>query len=246
MPKGGCRNARLQKEIALAVASAAKDKSVKNRIEQLPNPRLVNERGFSLLEVTVVCAIMLVIMGIALLNLPSTLQSTRSDTALRQVMDQLRQAREYSIANRRYVQVTFTTVGSQAQIQIIQRNDLTTGAGVTTPVLSTVPIQYPMQFVVFTGSGAPPDTPDAFGNSAAIEFGGANGGPPGGMLFQADGELVNGGTVVAGSAGSGTAISGSVFLGVAGQKATVRAATVMGTTGRVHGWKWNGTTWAQF
>lgn len=202
--------------------------------------------GFSLLELIVVCAVMTVVLAIALIELPSTLQNARSDAALREVMEQIRQAREYSIAYRRYIQVSFATVGSQAQVQIIQRNDLTTGAAAANPVLSTVPIQYPMQFTLFTGAGAPPDTPDAFGNANAIEFGGANGGPAGGMLFQSDGELVNGGTVVAGNTGSGTPINGSVFLGVVGQSSTARAVTVMGTTGRVHGWKWNGTSWIQF
>jgi prepilin-type N-terminal cleavage/methylation domain-containing protein len=235
-----------EKEIAAKGSLAIKDGSVKKRRQQVSEPRFGNQRGFSMIELAAVCAVMLVILAIALFSLPSMMQSTRSDTALREVMDQMRQAREYSISYRRYVQVTLTTVGSQAQVQIIQRNDLTSGAAATNPVLSTVPIQSPVQFTLFTGVGAPPDTPDAFGNSSAIEFGGANGGPPSGMLFQSDGELVNGGTVVAGSTGSGTPISGSVFLGIIGQNGTARAVTVMGTTGRVHGWKWNGASWVLF
>lgn len=199
------------------------------------------EKGFSLIEMTVVSAIMLIIMAIALVNLPNALQSVRSDTALRQMMEQLRQAREYSIANRRYVQVTFATVNGLAQIQMIQRNDLTAGAAPANPVLSTVYIQAPMGFNVFAALG---DTPDAYGNANPIQFGGANGGPPGGMLFQSDGALINGGTIVAG--GLGTPINGTVFLGVAGKTSTARALTVMGTTGRIHGWTNGGNGWKQF
>ena len=200
-----------------------------------------SERGFSMIEMVVVVAIILIISAMALINLPTTMQNIHSDTAVRQVVTQLRQAREYAIANRRYVQVTFTTVGGLAQIQMIQRNDKTVGAGAVNPVLSTVSIQVPMQFVVFGG----PDTPDGFGNGAAIEFGtpGVAGGPPGGMFFQSDGELVDGGTVAAGAA---SPINGSVFLGVAGTASTARAVTVMGTTGRIHGWSSGGGAWTQF
>lgn len=196
--------------------------------------------GFSTVELVVVVSIIFIITAMAMIQLPATLRTARADNAMREVMDQLRQAREYAIANRRYVQVTFPVVAGQAEIQITQRNDLTAGAGPVNPVLSTVPIQSPMGYLVF---GALPDTPDAYGNGAAVEFGGVNGGPVGGMLFQSDGELVNGGTVAAGAA---TPINGSVFLGATAQASSARAVTVMGTTGRLHGWKVGGTGWVQF
>ncbi len=211
------------------------------------NRRRKSERGFSMIEMVVVVTIILIISAMALINLPTMMQNIHSDAALRQVVTQLRQAREYSIANRRYVQVTFGIVGGLAQIQMIQRNDKTVGAGPVNPVLSTVPLQAPMQFVVFGGAG---DTPDGYGNGAAIEFGtpGVAGGPPGGMFFQSDGELVDGGTVVTGvGAGAANPISGSIFLGVAGNTSTARAVTVMGTTGRIHGWSSvGGAAWTQF
>ena len=215
----------------------------RERLDHSPmDCRRNSERGFSMIETVVVVAIILIISAMALINLPATMQSIHSDTAVREVVTQLRQAREYAIANRRYVQVTFTTVGGLAQIQMIQRNDKTAGAGAVNPVLSTVPIQAPMQFVVFGGLA---DTPDGFGNAAAIEFGtpGVAGGPPGGMFFQSDGELVDGGTVAGGAANP---INGSIFLGVAGTTSTARAVTVMGTTGRVHGWSSGGGAWTQF
>lgn len=213
-------------------------KKAENRT-RINRPRRA-QRGFSMVELTVVVALISIISAFAVLELPATMQTIRADTALRQVVDQLRQAREYSIANRRYVQVTFGVVGGLPQIQMIQRNDLTAGAGAANPILSTVTLQAPMTFLVFGGL---PDTPDLFGNAAAVDFEGVNGGPPGGMLFQSDGELVDGGTVVVG--GSGTPINGSVFLGGA-VASTARAATVMGTTGRVHGWTSGGTAWNQF
>lgn len=198
------------------------------------------ERGFSLIEVVVVLSVLATITAIAVLAFLPSLQSAHADDAMREVIDQLRQAREYSIANRRYVQITFPVVTlhgvTQYEVQMTQMNDLTTGAGAVNPVLSTVPIQEPIQFYV---TPSIPDTPDAFGNASAIDFGGVAGGPPAGMLFQSDGELV--------SAATFQPINGSVFLGYPGNTSEARAVTVLGTTGRVRGWKApsrNG--WVQF
>jgi hypothetical protein len=37
-----------------------------------------------------------------------------------------------------------------------------------------------------------------------------------------------------------------VFLGVPGTATSARAVTVLGSTGRVRGWKGTGTAWVQF
>jgi hypothetical protein len=179
----------------------------------------------------------MVICAMAVFTLQPALQNANCDAAMDQVLGQLRQAREYAITNRRYVQVSFATVANIPQITLTQRNDLTSGAGFTNPVLSTVAIHAPEQF--FYGGG--PDTPDALGQPLAgggIEFGGISGGPIGGMLFQSDGEMVNGVTYLP--------INGTVFLGQTGPNTTARALTVLGATGRVRAWKGSGTGWAQY
>jgi len=193
------------------------------------------ERGFSMVELCVVVTLILVISAIAITSLKPAVQDANCDTAMRQVISQLRQAREYAITNRRYVQITFPVVAGQPEIVMTQRDDLTVGAGGVNPVLSTIPIHNPESFLVFPTL---PDTPDANGNTAAIVFEGINGGPVGGMLFQSDGELVDGATF--------QPINGSVFLGLAGQLPTARAVTVLGGTGRVHAWKISGNTWMLF
>ena len=198
-----------------------------------------SERGFSLIEMSVVVMLILIISAMALIAYLPTLQDARFDAAMREVIDQLRQAREYSVTNRRYVQVTFPTVvvGGITQYQVVMkvRNDLTAGAGAVDPVLSTVPIESPAQYYVFAGT---PDTPDAFGNGAAVVFEGVSGGPVSGMLFQSDGELVDGATF--------QPINGTVFMGQPGKNSTARAVTVLGGTGRIRGWKGTGVIWARF
>jgi hypothetical protein len=136
------------------------------------------------------------------------------------------------------VKVTFPTasVGGVTQYEVVltQMNSLTSGAGGTNPVLSTLMIQLPAQFTQLGG----PDTPDGYGNSAAIVFEGISGGPVGGMLFESDGELVDGNTY--------QPINGTVFLGVPAKNTSARAITVLGTTGRIRGWKGTGALWTQF
>jgi prepilin-type N-terminal cleavage/methylation domain-containing protein len=194
------------------------------------------ERGFSLIEMMVVVLIIAIVSAMAIFALQPALRSAKADTAMRQVLDQMRQAREYSIANRRYVQVTFPTVGGQQnEIQMTELNAVPFGPGGANTVLSTVTIQPPSTIYVFPHT---PDTPDGYGNAANIVFEGTNGGPPGGMAFQSDGTLVD--------MASFQPINGTVFLGVVGQLTSSRAVTVLGSTGRVRGWTGTGTIWFQF
>jgi prepilin-type N-terminal cleavage/methylation domain-containing protein len=197
------------------------------------------ERGFSMTELSVAIGIILIIFGMAIAAFQPAIQAAKYDAGMRQVLDQLRQAREYSLANRRYVQVTFPIVptanGPEYQVVITELNSLTAGGGAVNPVLSTTPIQFPEQFYVYPGYV---DTPDAYGNSGAIVFGGTIGGPAAGMLFQSDGELVSAATL--------QPINGTVFLGVPGNPMSVRAITVLGSTGRIRGWKGADSRWNQF
>ena len=197
------------------------------------------ERGFSMTELSVAIGIILIIFGMAIAAFQPAIQAAKYDAGMRQVLDQLRQAREYSLANRRYVQVTFPIVptanGPEYQVVITEMNSLTAGGGAVNPVLSTTPIQFPEQFYVYPGYV---DTPDAYGNSGAIVFGGTIGGPAAGMLFQSDGELVSAATL--------QPINGTVFLGVPGNPMSVRAITVLGSTGRIRGWKGADSRWNQF
>jgi prepilin-type N-terminal cleavage/methylation domain-containing protein len=193
----------------------------------------IRQHGFSMIELMVSLTIILIISAIAITQLKTNLQYARIDAAMRQVAESFRLAREWSLSNRRYVQVTFP---ANNQMAFTQLNVLTPGAGANAPIPSlTLTLSPPL---IFTLDGMP-DTPDGYGNANAIEFEGVAGGPVGGMIFQSDGEFLDGATFLP--------INGTVFLGIAGQQATARAVTILGTTGRVRGWKSNGaTTWYQF
>jgi prepilin-type N-terminal cleavage/methylation domain-containing protein len=190
------------------------------------------QRGFSMIELVIVVSIVLIVTAISITQLKPNLQNARIDAAMREVLETFRQAREFAIANRRYVQVTLP---ANNQLQIIQLNTLTPGAGGINTVLDTVTLAPPL---IFTLDGMP-DTPDLYGNASAVVFESVANGPVGGMVFQSDGEFLDGTTFLP--------INGTIFLGIPGQQSTARAVTVLGTTGRVRGWKSTGSTaWYQF
>jgi len=188
--------------------------------------------GFSMIELMVALTIIFIVSAISIISLRPNLQQARVDASMRQVIAVFRQAREFAIANRRYVQVSFP---ANNQIQVTQMNTLTPGAGGVNPVITTVTLAPPL---VFNLDGMP-DTPDAYGNGGAIVFENIVNGPVGGMVFQSDGEFLDAVTFLP--------INGSIFMGIPAQQSTARAVTILGTTGRVRGWKSNGATvWYQF
>ena len=73
------------------------------------------------------------------------------------------------------------------------------------------------------------DTPDQFGNVAPVYFQGANA-----LSFQSDGSLVDQG---------GIPRNGTLFIGLPGHPEVARAVTILGTTGLVQSYRWNGTDW---
>jgi len=188
------------------------------------------ESGLSVIELLVVVAIALTISATAVVMLQPALKDAQNDAAMREALDAMRQARQYSISYRRYIQLTFTT-GNPSKITATQRNDIG-GFGAVNPVLFTIAIEAPSTFYL---NNSTPDTPDAFGKCAAICIENTSGGPTS-ILFQSDGEMVD---------GTYTSMNGSLFLGVSGQPTTYRAVTVLGSTGRVRAWKYNASAWIQ-
>jgi Tfp pilus assembly protein FimT len=197
-------------------------------------------RGISLIEMMIVVAIAMTIAGMIVVHLTPTLQTFRSNAAASQVTDVLRQAREYAITYRRYVQISFPNysgTGANNQIAITVKNSLTpTYGGAVQPdvVLTTVTLS---GNVIFQLEAGQPDTPDAFGRATAVNFANTDGGPTTGMFFQADGTFVN---------LTGNYINGSIFLGSNNSAPTARAITVLGTTGRVRAYKINGAATGWF
>jgi prepilin-type N-terminal cleavage/methylation domain-containing protein len=181
--------------------------------------------GYNLIELMFVMGIMSVLAAMAIVQINSTRFSLKGDGAMRVVMTQMNQAREMAITQRRYMQVVFT---APRTISII-REDTTT----TTTKLSSVPFEGGATFALVTTPTALPDTPDNFGKGAATYFT-SSAGTVTVVKFAPDGTLVD---------ANGRTANGSVFLAIPNATLAARAVTVMGSTGRVRAYRWDGSGW---
>ncbi|HEX7138363.1 MAG TPA: prepilin-type N-terminal cleavage/methylation domain-containing protein [Vicinamibacterales bacterium] len=178
--------------------------------------------GYNLIEMMFVMGIMSVLAAMAVVQINASRAALKGDAAMRVVMTQMNQAREMAITQRRYMQVTFTTPRT---VNIV-REDTTA----TTTKLSSVPFEGGATFGVYTGL---PDTPDAFGKTAATYFT-SSAGVVTTVKFAPDGTLVD---------ANGQTANGSVFLSIPTMVLSSRAVTVLGSTGRVRAYRWDGSGW---
>jgi len=192
-------------------------------MRQYSNP---SQQGFSLLEILVAVAIISVVLVMAMLNYGNILPNYKANSAMDQVLSQMRSARERAISHRREVQVQFVGTNQLTITEIWLVG--------TAPPPTTVTFEGGAQYIVFPSV---PDLPAPynFGNSAPIYFGGLSGGPPI-MKFSTTGAFIDGGNSL---------VNGTVFLGIPGKPSTARAISVLGATGRVREYHWDGTQWQE-
>lgn len=175
--------------------------------------------GFSLLELMVVVATGVVLTVISLIAVQQTVPEARANAGLRLLKGLLVYARQEALGERRTIELQF--LGTQ-EIRIVRVNL----DGTRTELRRNV-FEGNMTYQVY---GALPDTPDAFGKTAAVTF------PDSRVRFSADGAAVD---------ANGMPVSGTVFLGRQTNTNTARAVTLFGSTGRVMGYRWDGRAWQQ-
>ena len=184
-----------------------------------------DERGFSLLELTVVVAILGVLAAISIMVSPAFMQHAKAESGIAQALDALRVARETAISQRRNVMIQFIGLTAIRTVrQDIGANGVVTG----TTTLTTVELENNVQFRIEPGV---PDTPDGFGNSTAINFGTS---PQ--RMFTSEGTLVN---------QTGDVINGTLYLARAGDIRSARAISIFGPTALLRVWRWDGRQWVE-
>jgi prepilin-type N-terminal cleavage/methylation domain-containing protein len=188
--------------------------------------KTMRQRGFSMVETLVTVAVILSISGMIIVRMQPTLQEMRANGGVAQVVGAFRTAREYAVTYRRYVQVTFPGYPgtNPNQIRITALNHLTQNAG-NDVIITTLTLTGTVTIQRFAGL---PATPDAFGDTTAVNFGGVDGGPTAGMMFQPDGTFVD---------TFGNYVNGTVFLGITSFQNSPRAITVLGSTGHVKAYR---------
>lgn len=192
-----------------------------------------NEQGFTLLEAVVVIGIILVLAGFSMIQSFGSIESYRANSAMDIVAGQLRVARQLAISQRRTVQVWFDVNATPQTIRYQVQPRLGVAADVPGPMI-TMPLPTQTGYMLENGV---PDTPMGFGTCAGASpvcIGGVSGGMPT-MIFTSTGQF---GADQFGS----TVYNGTIFLGAANKPYTARAVTIMGSTGRVRPYNYQGSS----
>ena len=188
------------------------------------------QNGFTLLETVVVLGIMMIMMSFAIFRGSNIMPTFKADSAQDVVVSTLRQARQLAITERRDVQVWVDQGFSTDQVQHINYQVVTVAGDAPQAVVS-VGLPKQTQFVL---EGVA-DTPMGFGNSNAVYIGNVSGGPAI-MKFRSTGAFTD---------SLYNPLNGTLFVGIPNQSFTARAVTIMGGTGRVRPYSWNGTAWIE-
>jgi type II secretory pathway pseudopilin PulG len=181
--------------------------------------RFSSTGGFTVPELLIAVALFMTLTGMSVSGFASASQAIKGTAGMRQVMGQLRIARDLAISQRRSMVVQFVAPN---EIRTV-RQEIPSG----TTTLNQYFLEGNVEYLHF---GSVPDTPDGFGVSGDVTFEGEI------SAFRWDGRFVN---------EDGEPYSGNIFLGVQGQPHTQRAITIFGGTGRMRGYAWNGTEWQE-
>jgi len=205
------------------------------------------QRGASLLELVVVVGIVGTLSSMAIMNATRPSTTTRANTATLEVVETLRQARQLAIAKRRNVLVTFTTPN---QILLTVQPLPNEAAPTPIPVVMLNDGQGSgLQFYLFNSLPNTPMGPLGFGNNSAIDLEAVNGGNAGNaVMFTTTGGFVGAGGAAPANyyaVGNSDPINATIYIGVSTDVSTARAITVVGATGRVRSFAWDGTQWRE-
>jgi Tfp pilus assembly protein FimT len=184
-----------------------------------------SQRGYSAVELMMTLGVAATVSAMAAFQIGVSRPGFKGDGAMRVVLAQLNTARELALTQRRAIQIQFNNTN---QIQLTRQE---VAVGGTTPpptLLTTVSIEGGITYNLTAGL---PDTPDGFGNATPVAFGAATQ-----MVFSTDGTLEN---------QLGAPISGTVFISIPGLPLSSRAITILGATGRIRGYKWDGSHWVR-
>ncbi|HZQ92929.1 MAG TPA: prepilin-type N-terminal cleavage/methylation domain-containing protein [Terriglobales bacterium] len=185
--------------------------------------RVRKAAGFSMVELLFVIAIIMVVTGIALVQVSGTLQRAKADTALQIVLGQMRVAHERAIDERRIYRLSFV---SPRTIQL-DRMELDAGGAYTAVAQGSIDIPAETQFTVVSGIPTAA-TPDSMGvGNRAIDFSIDYGGAGTQVFFQPDGRALD---------SANRLNNGVVYMARPGDLLSSRAVSLFGATGRVKGW----------
>jgi len=178
-----------------------------------------HERGFSLVEVIVVVALVSTLATFAVGVTMESVAAARADNATSALQNAIEVARNQATSQRRDFQIVFT-VPNKVEVFRLE---------IPSNAQTLVQTTYLEMGQTYTRFGAMGDTPDLFVHSGAIAFGST---PT--IRFTSEGSLID---------SSGDILNGTVYVAIDGKESSARAVTIFGATGLIRSWRWNGTAW---
>jgi Tfp pilus assembly protein FimT len=175
-----------------------------------------------LAEIVVTVGILMAGGAVAIMNISGALRGSHVETAYQNTLDQLRFARQVAIDKRTVCRVDFAAPGTISVTQAF-----TDGTPVQTETITLPP---DVQFTIVNGMPTPPSpTPDNIGTGkVAIDFDRVKNGGGTTIFFQPDGSALD--TV-------GLPNDGVIYVARPNELNSARAITLLGTTGRIRGWR---------
>jgi len=194
--------------------------AVKKTMKNQEISKVKDIRGFSLLELLMVMALVVIVGGISMMIVGPALESRNVEMAVRTVSTQMSRARQYSVDARRKTRVTFTTPGT-ITVEASQ--------GGTWSQVSTATLPGEMEF---GKDGSVAAGPEGYVTTQVASFGPSNELV---ISFMPDGSAVD---------SLGILSSGVVYVAQPSKVETTRAVTLFGTTGRIKRYTYHtGTGW---
>ena len=180
------------------------------------------QRGFTIAETVVTLAVLMIAAGVAIMNIASVVRNSRTDTAYQTVLMQMRYCRQTAIDKRLVCVATFTAPRTLTITATFNDG--------TPPQVETTDLPNDLSFTVVpgipNGVGA---APDGIGlANQAIDFDQIGGGGGNTIWFQPDGSALDAASRVN---------DGIVYFARPGDVMSSRAITLLGTSGRIRGWK---------
>jgi prepilin-type N-terminal cleavage/methylation domain-containing protein len=204
--------------------------------QELPNMRMkARNRGFSMIELVIVIAIILLIAAVAIPNAMEGIYDIRLRSAGNNLAGLMQQARHFAIRNNSFYPIKSTTQGSQQMFFVDTSANRTSTTVAYDPTFPTVQL----------GSGIERTTtnPDTAGTSKPWGFTPLSSTPywgPMGLPCQMSGGLC----VTSTTGGSGTIAAYQVILTDNRPFGTPGFVSVTATPGgRVRVWRWSGGVW---
>lgn len=181
-----------------------------------------SQAGFSVTEMLVTLGVLMVASAVAIMNVSPAVRVSHMETAYQNTLNQLRLARQIAIDKRTVCRVDFAAPGTVSVTQAFADG---------TPVQTeTITLPADVQYVIVPGIPVPPAaTPDNIGNGkVAIDFDRVKAGGGTTIYFQPDGSALD---------AAGLVNDGVIYVARPNELSGARAITVLGTTGRIRGWR---------